>query len=102
MRAFWLISISFLDVGLAYAEPTPLVVQLRLNDQSVDVMAWRDENGAFSVDADALHQLGFATPTPEGATLLSAISGLTYTYDPAQSAVDLTCTAACYAAHVID
>ncbi len=102
MRAFWLICISFLDVGLAYAEPTPLVVQLRLNGQSVDAMAWRDDNGALSVDADALHQLGFATPMPAGATLLSAIPGLTYAYDPAQGAVDLTCTAACYASHVID
>ena len=100
MRRFWLALLSALAASPAFAEEgsgADLVVALRLGARSVDTFARRNADGAISVPGDVLHALGIAAANSESSdVLLSDVAGLSYSLDPANAAIVLSCTAACY------
>lgn len=79
----------------AWAEEA-FITQLRLpaRDQQVDAFAWRDAEGV-SVERASLTRLGIAAP--EGARVrLSDVPGLAYVEQANDSAIVITCSAACF------
>ncbi len=99
MRRYWLLAASLVAATPAFAEPalSTIVVDLRLGDQSLEAMAWRDDDGAIYVDRETLTALRLHADGADDPVALSRVPGLTYREDTEQAAVLITCEARCYA-----
>lgn len=96
-----LLCASFVVAAPAMAqEVAPFVTQLRLasRNAAVDAFAWRSADGIVVARAD-LQRLSILMPEGiNGVRVpLAAIPGLTYSENESAAAVDISCTAACFA-----
>lgn len=96
-----LLCASFATAAPALAqEASPFVTQLRLGarDTVVDAFAWRGTDGVIVARAD-LQRISIAIPDGvEGERIaLASIPGLSYSEDTTAAAIEISCTAACFA-----